>query len=86
VKLPVYLGKSVIDDVATKGEANCSWSSAIEAGKEYAWSRGLGIEHSSIKTKSARKKMTLDSSIVSVPQTSTEGGALRALKALARSK
>jgi hypothetical protein len=47
-----------------KGEASCSRSSDVKAGKEYAWSRGLGIEHSPIKTRSARKKSTLDSSIV----------------------
>jgi hypothetical protein len=69
-----------------KGRLVVHGHSAIEARKEYAWSQGLGIEHSPIKTRSARKKSTLDSSTVSVPQSSTEGGALRALKALARSK
>jgi hypothetical protein len=39
-----------------------------------------------IKTISAWKKSTLESSHVYVPHSSTEGGALRALKALARSK
>jgi hypothetical protein len=33
VQLPVYLGKSIIDDVAGKGEASCSRSSDVEAGK-----------------------------------------------------
>jgi hypothetical protein len=33
--------------------------SDVKARKEYAWSRGLGIEISPIKTRSARKKSTL---------------------------
>jgi hypothetical protein len=86
VQLPIYLGKSVIDPVAGKGEASCLRSILVEARKEFAWSKGLGIEHSSVKTKSAQKKSSLESSLDTVSHTYTKGGALRAMKTLARSK
>jgi hypothetical protein len=59
VQLLVYLGKSVIDPIAGKGEACCSRSTTVGAGKEFAWSRGLGIEHSSVKTRSTQKSQLL---------------------------
>jgi hypothetical protein len=57
-----------------------------KVGKEYAWSRGLGVETSPIKTRSSRKKSTLATVDPSGQISSTDGGALRALKALARKK
>jgi hypothetical protein len=56
------------------------------SGKEYVCSRGLGIEHSPIKTRSTRKKYATLSSLDSVTPTTSEGGAIRAVKALAREK
>jgi hypothetical protein len=72
--------------MAGKGEASGSKATIVEAEKEFAWSRGLGIELSPVKTQSARKKASVEKSQDPVSLTSTEGGALRALKALARSK
>jgi hypothetical protein len=49
VKLPVYLGKVV--HVSNSGEGDGTSHTHTEgAGKEFSWSRGLGIEHSPIKT------------------------------------
>jgi hypothetical protein len=59
---------------------------AAGEGKEYAWSRGLGIEHSPIKTRSARKKSATLSSLDSTTPSTSDGGALRAVKALAWEK
>jgi hypothetical protein len=86
VKLPVFQGKSSYRSETESGEAGCSNSTDVKAGKEYAWSRGLGIELSLIKTRSARKKSTLVSTDSIFPQPTTKGRALRVMKALARSK
>jgi hypothetical protein len=51
-----FLGKFVIIEDSGSGEAGCSKNTSEKLGKEYAWSRGLGIETSPIKTRSARKK------------------------------
>ena len=56
------------------------------SGKEYVCSCGLGIEHLPIKTRSTRKKYATLSSLDSVTPTTSEGGALRAVKALAQTK
>jgi hypothetical protein len=54
VKLPVYLG-NIVYDSSSGGGASTSRTHTEGAGKEFAWSRGLGIEHSPIKTQSSRK-------------------------------
>jgi len=69
-----------------EGEVNCLCSIAKGVVKNFAWSRGLGLEHSSMKTISARKNFTFVSTLDTNTHTTTEGGALRALKALARAK
>jgi hypothetical protein len=55
--LPVYQGRTVIGKKGTGGEASSSELREEGSGKEYAWSRGLGIEFSLVKTRSARKKV-----------------------------
>jgi hypothetical protein len=57
-----------------------------EGGKEFVWSRGLGIELSPVKTRSARKKTSTVLKEDYVSHLPTDGRALRDLKALARSK
>jgi hypothetical protein len=57
-----------------------------ETGKEFSWSRGLGIEHSPLKIRSARKKASIENVVEPTLQVSIDGGAHRALKALACSK
>jgi hypothetical protein len=59
----------------------------IQQGKSLAWSRGLGMEISPIKTQSARKKVGQTSSATEQHSNSTSDmGALRGMKALARAK
>ena len=82
----VYLGKYVINPSTDDGEASSSRYLVEGAGKEFAWSRVLGIEHSLVKTRSAWKKSATLSSLESNTRTTTDGGALRALKALAWEK
>jgi len=86
IKLPIYSGKAVI--CSAKGlEANSSELHNEGSGKEYAWSRGLGIEHSPIKTQITQKKLVvLATNIVESTPSSTDCGPLRALKALAWAK
>jgi hypothetical protein len=55
VQLPVYLGNSVIDPGVKSGESSKTCSLAEGVGKEFAWSRGLGIDYSPVKMRSARK-------------------------------
>jgi hypothetical protein len=87
VPLPVYLGKFVYDDPIGGGKANTSGTRVEGTGKEFAWSRGLGIEHSPIKTRSSRKKLAgVTNQTCDIDPSATDCGALRAMKALAREK
>jgi hypothetical protein len=86
VQLPIFLGKSVTNHVVGKEEDSSSRSNFGEVDKEFAWSRGIGIEISSIKTRSARKKDNVETSQILVSHLFTEDGALRVVKALTRSK
>jgi hypothetical protein len=69
------------------GDAEASGSRTLDdkGGKDFAWSRGLGLEYSPIKTRSAHKKSFVESQ-ASIPVTSMDCGALRACKALVREK
>jgi hypothetical protein len=87
VPLPVYLGKAVLNEALDGECASSSKIHNISKEKEFVWSRGLGIEVSPIKTRSSRKKGIGGISNSEVKESSTvDSGALRALKALARSK
>jgi len=57
VPLLVYLGNFVFDDSIGGGKPNTSASRVEGIGKEFAWSRSFGIEHSPIKTCSSQKKL-----------------------------
>jgi hypothetical protein len=59
VQLPVFLGKSVINPVVGDEEASCLCSIVEKGGKEFAWSRGLGLEYSPVKTRSAERNLLL---------------------------
>jgi hypothetical protein len=83
--LPVYRGKELINSAS--GEGSSSSRPTESAQKTYAWSRGIGVELSPLQTRSSRKKKeilnnTLDPAVIP----SQDGKALRAMKALARSK
>jgi hypothetical protein len=86
IKLPTFRGKAPIV-ASTSSEATSSKPPSTRDGKDFAWSRGLGIELSPLKTRSSRKKLAQDSSelIESVPSP-TDNGPLRAMKALVREK
>jgi len=57
-----------------------------EGGKEFAWSRGMGIELSPIKTRSASKKTSTELKEDFASHFPTNGRALRDLKASTRTK
>jgi hypothetical protein len=80
------LGKNPLTRVLKVDKPVLPVYSVTEGGKEFAWSRGLGIELSPIKTRSARKSPVLNLKVDSAPILPTDGKALRALKALARTK
>jgi hypothetical protein len=82
-QLPTYRGKEVISETTGAGTSN----SKLMDTKSFAWSRGLATELSPLQTRSSRKKkeaqgtQQMDSVLPSL-----DGKALRAMKALARSK
>jgi hypothetical protein len=87
VPLLVYLGNFVFDDSIGGGKPSTSVSRVEGTGKEFAWSRGLGIEHSPIKTRSSQKKLAgVTNQTCDIDSSATDCGALRAMKALARDK
>jgi len=87
IPLPIVLGKSLDKDLSHDNAP--STSRPVESGtrEEFAWSRGLSIEYSSIKTCSARKNVSSSSSQQPVTDSpSTDYGELRAVKSLAWEK
>jgi hypothetical protein len=84
-QLAIFRGKELI---RPGDEAGSSCSLGPEKSeKAYAWSRGIGTELSPLQTRSSRKQKQLMNPGKSASELpSLEGKALRALKALARSK
>jgi hypothetical protein len=86
IKLPTFLGRKCLDPVESS-EATSSKIKPAREGKDFAWSRGLGVEISPIKMRSCRKKLSHNSVKISESApSSSDIGPLRALKALARAK
>jgi hypothetical protein len=85
--LPTYRGPTLHNSPATDLGLGPAETTSTSLGKDYTWSRGHGFEHSPIKTRSARRKEGHPPihSVVS-SNTSTDIGALRGMKALAREK
>jgi hypothetical protein len=84
-QLSIYRGKELIRPAAEVGSSTSH--NPEKAVKAFAWSRGIGTELSPLQTRSSRKQKELLNSVQNVPDfPSQEGKALRALKALARSK
>jgi hypothetical protein len=83
----VYLGNSIFDDSIGGQKPNTFVSRVEGTCKEFSWSRGLGIEHSPIKTRSSQKKLA---GVTKQPcdndSFATNCGALRAPKAITRDK
>jgi hypothetical protein len=86
VPIPTFLGKKPIELGVESGQASTSGISVAKGGKEFAWSWGLGIELSPVKTHSARKKSSTELKDDYAPILPSDGKALRDLKALARTK
>lgn len=84
-QLPIYRGKDIY-----QSSSGASTSSSIPQDidkKSVTWSRGLGVELSPLQTRSSRKKKVDKSAQPSDPTVpAPDGKALRALKALARTK
>jgi hypothetical protein len=84
--LPTYLGKAILEPSMGNGTST-PLKHPERVGKEFSWSRGIGIEHSPIKTRSLRKKLAgLSKQSIDTVLPSTDSGALRAMKSLARAK
>jgi hypothetical protein len=58
-KLPIFLGKRALDPVGAS-EATSSKTKPTKEGKDFSWSRGIGLELSPLKTRSGRKKLSQD--------------------------
>jgi hypothetical protein len=54
LKLPTYMGRKCIDRGESSGK-NTSKNKLASQGRDFAWSRGLGVEISPIKTRSNQK-------------------------------
>jgi hypothetical protein len=88
VPIPTYLGKShiICDSRDLPSSSHCD-NSFDPVGKDFSWSRGLGLETSPIKTCSARRKTRSSVTHPTVTSTDTSDlGALRGIKSLARSR
>jgi hypothetical protein len=88
ITLTTYKGRSVYHRPEPDGGAGSSGSLVGVSRKEYMWSKGLGLETSPIKTRSARKKKGTLGLITQGTHMSiiSEIGALRGLKSLGRAK
>jgi hypothetical protein len=84
--IPTYLGRDLIPEISSMEASTSSKFEKPDTGKEQTWSRGLGLELSPLKTRSAREKNgSTFSSSVSL-STDQDQGALRGMKSLARVK
>lgn len=87
IPLPTFLGNSVLKPETSSAVLGCFENLGLDFGKEYTWSRGLGYEHSLIKTRSARRKEgPLAAFSVDFIPPHSDIGVLRGMKSLARAK
>jgi hypothetical protein len=70
----------------TTGSTSESQGLSSSSTTDPAWSRGLGFEVSPLKTRSARRKAGATLKPLSTTTTTSDLGALRGLKSLARAK
>jgi hypothetical protein len=85
--IPTFLGSTPVDRSSALGTSKDSQGKGPHIVSDPAWSRGLGFEVSPIKTRSARRKAgSTNTTSNSLPNTSTDLGALRGMKALERDK
>jgi hypothetical protein len=86
IPIHTYLGKNLVQSSGSHSDRPSSSGVNPSPVLDPTWSRGVGLELSPLKTRSARKKtLTGSSSAVSTIPVPSQG-ALRGLKALARGK
>jgi len=84
-ELPIFRGKESMHQDSGAGSSNTKCPGT--ASKVTDWHRGIAPEFSPLQTRSSRKqKELLNSSLADSDSPPQQGKALRALKALARSK
>jgi hypothetical protein len=87
VHFPIFSNRDEVTDGAQGSSVSNLSIPANSKEKSFAWSRGLGMELSLIKTRSAWKRAGPTPSTATISIMSTgDLGALRGLKALARAK
>jgi hypothetical protein len=88
INLPTYKGRSVYHRPKPDGGVGSLGTIVGATGKEFMWSKGLGMETSPIKTRSARKNKEASRLIFEGSNLPViiELGVLRGLKSLAREK
>jgi hypothetical protein len=86
--LPIhtYHGKALYQPTPSPSDRPSSSSTKLLPGPDPTWSRGIGLELSPLKTRSARKKTQAGPATSGTSDTATNQGALRGLKALAWGK
>jgi hypothetical protein len=83
ILLSTYLGQQVHQQPVMESKLDPINKSQ---GNAMAWSRGIGVELSPLKTRSPRKKSGQSSVPVTNPATTYDSGLLRGMKALAKAK
>jgi hypothetical protein len=84
IPLPTYQGNFVFQPTLPSSDHPSSSNLPLPPGPDPHWSRGIGLELSPLKTRSARKKSQTGLKASGNTTTVTNQGALRGLKALAR--
>jgi hypothetical protein len=84
--LTIFFGSSPTVRKENKGSTSASQGIPSSSNADPTWSRGLGFEVSPLKTHSAHRKAGDTSKPQSTPSTTSDIGALRGLKSLARAK
>jgi hypothetical protein len=83
--LPVFRGNELINPAREEGTSSSRPTDSAQ--KTFAWSRGIGVELSPLQTRSSRKKKgLLNNTLEPADIPSQDGKALRAMKALARTR
>jgi hypothetical protein len=86
IPINTYLGKALCQPSPSSSNRPSTSSTKPLPGPDPAWSRGIGLELSPLKTRSARRKTQAGQEALDTSSSSTTFGALRDLKALARGK
>jgi hypothetical protein len=76
----------MILETSGSSEATSSKSFPVKEGKNFAWSRGIALELSPLKTISSQKKLSQSSETTTKNNSSTDIRPLREMKSLAKEK